>query len=64
VVDWSAVISVQSAPVLGEMVGVPAHSTVATITSLLLRLSLDDAPVGKAGVALVPLAVKAAEPDR
>jgi hypothetical protein len=64
VVVASSAISVQSAPVLGEIVGVPAASTVAIITSLLARLSEAEVPVGRAGVALVPLAVSAAVPER
>jgi hypothetical protein len=64
VVDHAPPISFQSAPVLGEIVGVPAHSTVATIRSLRPALSFALVPVGSAGVAEVPEAVKACEPER
>lgn len=64
VVDHAPPTSFQSAPVFGEIVGVPAHSTVAIIKSLLVRLSEAEVPVGSAGVADVPEAVRAAVPER
>lgn len=60
----SPAICVQSAGVLGEIVGVPAASIVAMIRSLRLEVSEDDVPMGRAGVALVPLAVSACDPER
>lgn len=59
VVCHSPAISVQSAPVFGETVGVPAASTVAITKSLRVFVSLLLVLAGSAGVTLVPDAVSA-----
>lgn len=63
VVEAHAVISVQSAPTCGEIVGVPAASTVTSTRSLLPRLSDDEVPVGSVPVTEVAEAV-ACVPER
>lgn len=57
-------ISVQSAPTCGLIVGVPAASTVAMMSSLLVRQSDERVPVGRVPVTEVPEAVSACEPER
>lgn len=62
VVPACPVISVQSPPTCGEIIGVPAASTVAMMQSLFVRQSEDEVPVGRVPVTEVPAAVSACEP--